>query len=75
MKFEDYLRQHYNLGEKSVKDYVGRLNGLLTRGIYKGELHLTSKMEASINREYKENSRKNYLLTIKYYIEFLEKKG
>lgn len=37
MTFEDYLRQYRNLGEKSIKDYIGRLNGLFLRGIYKGE--------------------------------------
>ena len=37
MEFEDYLRKNYHLGDKSVKDYISRWNGILNKGLYNGE--------------------------------------
>lgn len=69
MKFEDFLRQRYHLGEKSVKDYVGRWNSILNKGIYNGETKLTPSLIAAVDREYPDDS--HYCLTLKRYIEYL----
>ena len=68
MKFEDYLRKNYNLGDKSVKDYISRWNGILNKGLYNGETELTPSLIASVDRAYPEDS--HYRLTLKRYIEF-----
>lgn len=36
MEFRGFLIREYKLSEKLARDYEGRLNGLLNRGIYKG---------------------------------------
>ncbi|WP_249594327.1 hypothetical protein [Peribacillus frigoritolerans] len=68
MEFEDYLRQKYHLGDKSVKDYAGRWNGILNKGLYNGETELTPSLIAAVDSEYPEDS--HYRLTLKRYIEF-----
>ena len=68
MNFEDYLRKNYNLGDKSVKDYISRWNGILNKGLYNGEIELTPSLIASVDRAYPEDS--HYRLTLKGYIEF-----
>ncbi|WP_332632552.1 hypothetical protein [Halalkalibacter flavus] len=72
MEFKDFLMQEYKLGEKSARDYVTRFNGIVDRGIYKGESKVTPSMEAAIEKEF-EKSRGHYILTLKRYIEFREK--
>jgi hypothetical protein len=68
MEFENYLRQKYHLGDKSVKDYIGRWNGILNKGLYNGETELTPSLVATVDREYPEDS--HYRLVLKRYIEF-----
>lgn len=74
MEFKDFLMKEYRIGEKSAHDYVGRLNGIKSRGIYKGENEFISTMKVAIEKEFP-NSRGHYLLTLERYIEFLQKKG
>lgn len=62
----------YSIGESSANDYVGRLNGILEKGIYKGENELTPVMEAAIIKEYP-NSKGHYLLALKRFIEFQQR--
>lgn len=71
MKFEDFLRQQYHLGEKSVMDYVGRWNGILNKGLYNEETELTPSLIAAVDREYPNDS--HYRLTLKRYIEYINK--
>ena len=73
MKFEDFLKQKYHLGEKSVKDYVGRWNSILNKGLYKGETVLTPSLIAAVDKEYRDDS--HYRLTLKRYIEFVNEKN
>jgi len=68
MEFEDYLRKKYHLGDKSVKDYIGRWNGILNKGLYTGETELTPSLIAAVDKEYPDDS--HYRLTLKRYIEF-----
>jgi len=72
MEFKNFLMNEYNLSEKSACDYVGRLNGILNRGIYKGESEVTPIIETAIEKEYKE-SKGHYILALKRYIEFQRK--
>lgn len=37
MEFKDFLMREYHISEGSAEDYVGRLNGILKRGIFKRE--------------------------------------
>ena len=67
MEFEDYLRKNYHLGDKSVKDYISRWNGILNKGLYNGETELTPSLIATVDREYPEDS--HYRLTLKRYID------
>jgi hypothetical protein len=71
MEFEDYLRKNYHLGDKSVKDYISRWNGILNKGLYNGETELTPSLRATVDRDYPEAS--HYRLTLKRYIEFQNK--
>ena len=68
MEFEDFLRQKYHLGDKSVKDYVGRWNGIKNKGFYNGEIELTPTLIETVDREYPDDS--HYRLTLRRYIEF-----
>lgn len=74
MDFKDFLMKEYKLGEKSARDYVSRLNGIVERGIYKGESHMTPGIQAAIEKAF-EKSRGHYLLALKRYIAFQEKYG
>lgn len=69
MEFRDFLIQEYSIGAKSADDYISRFNGIITRGIYKGEHELTSNIKTTIENKFP-NSKKHYLLTIERYIEF-----
>jgi hypothetical protein len=44
MGFKDFLRMNYHLGDKSVKDYIIRWNGILNKGLYNGETELTPSL-------------------------------
>lgn len=72
MEFKDFLVKEYQLGEKSARDYVGRLNGLVERGIYKGERKITPSLKMAIEREFP-NSKNHYRLALERYIEFRNK--
>ncbi|MFL0365222.1 hypothetical protein ACH0BF_19650 [Pseudobacillus sp. 179-B 2D1 NHS] len=69
MTYKDYLMKKYRISESSAKDYEGRLNGLVNRGIYKGENEMTVSLTAAIEKEYP-NSKNHYILAIKRYIDF-----
>ncbi|SFE90669.1 hypothetical protein SAMN05428981_11011 [Bacillus sp. OV194] len=73
MEFKDFLIKEYRIGEKSARDYVGRFNGIVARGIYKGENEITPCMKVAIEREFP-NSKGHYLLTLERFIEFQQKK-
>lgn len=66
--------QEYELGEKSTRDYITRFNGIVDRGIYKGESQLTASMEVAIEKEF-EKSKGHYILALKRYIEFQKKRS
>jgi LysM repeat protein len=72
-EFKDFLMKKYRISESSARDYVGRFNGILARGIYKGENEITPRMEAAVEKEYP-NSKEHYLLTLKRYIEFKQER-
>lgn len=74
MEFKDFLMKKYRIGEKSARDYVGRFNGIVARGIYKGENEITPSMKVTVEREFP-NSKMHYLLTLERYIEFQQKRG
>ncbi|WP_336881506.1 hypothetical protein [Priestia koreensis] len=69
MEFRDFLIKEYGLRESSAKDYVGRLNGIINKGIYKGEDEVTSVLKNVIEREFPK-SKNHYLLTLERYITF-----
>ncbi|WP_335695504.1 vWA domain-containing protein [Sporosarcina ureae] len=69
MQFKEFLKNNYNLSEKSACDYVSRMNGILDRNIFNGEKQITPIMEHSIEREFKK-SKGHYMLALKRYIEF-----
>ncbi|MBN3547977.1 hypothetical protein [Fictibacillus barbaricus] len=69
MEFKDFLIKEYRISEKSARDYVGRLNGIIARGIYQGEKGITPSMNAAIKREFP-NSKGHYLLTLERFIDF-----
>lgn len=73
MKFKDFLMKEHHIGEKSARDYEGRLNWLINRGIYKGESQITNIMRATIAKEFAAKSEAHYLLTIERYIAFQER--
>ncbi|MBO1912330.1 hypothetical protein [Sporosarcina sp. 6E9] len=73
--FKEYLLKEYKMGETSANQYVGRLKGIINRGLYNGECTLTPSLLAALKREYSENSMKNYKPTIERYIKYLEKTG
>lgn len=73
--FKEYLLKEYKMGETSANQYVGRLKGILKRGLYNGERTLTPGILAALEEEYSENSIKNYKPTIERYIDFLNKNG
>ena len=75
MNFKEFLMKEYKIAEDSAKQYEHRLNGIIDRGIYTGESSITPSMLAALKREYKENSIKNYKLTIERYIIFKRKTG
>lgn len=72
-RFIKFLRNEYSLGESSAKDAVGRINGMLNRGIYNGENVFSPKMEAAIIREYPK-SKVDYILALKRFISFQQKR-
>lgn len=69
MEFKDFLIREYQLSEKSARDYEGRLNGLINRGIYKGETQITPSLRATIAKEFAK-SEGHYILTLERYIYF-----
>jgi len=69
MEFNDYLMQEYRLSAKSASDYVGRFNGIVAKGIYNGESHITPSIEAAIEKEYGK-SKGHYILTLKRFLHF-----
>ncbi|MGF3106083.1 hypothetical protein [Rossellomorea sp. DUT-2] len=73
MEFKKFLMNEYKLGEKSARDYVGRFNGLVNKGIYNGESVVTPSIETAIEKEYK-GSKGHYMLALKRYIEFQSEK-
>lgn len=73
--FKEYLLKEYKMGETSANQYVGRLKGIINRGLYNGESTLTPSLLAALKREYSENSMKNYKPTIERYIDLLKKIG
>ncbi|GGA40690.1 hypothetical protein [Psychrobacillus lasiicapitis] len=72
MDFKDFLMKEYKLGKKSADDYASRFNGILERGIYKGESQITPSMEATIEKEF-EKSSGHYILALRRHIEFQQK--
>ncbi|RKD26047.1 hypothetical protein BEP19_02395 [Ammoniphilus oxalaticus] len=64
----------YKIGESSANDYVGRLNGILNRGIYNEEKEWNPSLKQTIEKEY-ENSKGHYVLTIERYIEYMGREG
>jgi len=74
-KFKGYLLKEYKMDETSANQYVGRLKGILKRGLYNGESTITPSLLAALKREYSENSMKNYKPTMERYIDFLKKSG
>ena len=52
MEFQDFLIKEYKIGEKSARDYVGRFNGIVERGIYNGEGVITPSMRKQIEKEF-----------------------
>lgn len=72
MDFEQFLMKEYQLGESSAKDYVGRLNGILDKGIYNGESSITTSIEAAIEAEYP-HSKNHYKLALKRYLAYRDK--
>lgn len=73
MKFKDFLMQEYRISEKSAEDYVGRFNGIVNRGLYKGENEMTPTLKEAVEKEYP-NSKNNYILALERYIDFQKKK-
>jgi hypothetical protein len=65
--------QKYHLSETSAEDYVGRFNGIVNRGIYKGENEMTTTLETAIEKEFPK-SRNHYILALKRYIIFQKEK-
>ena len=61
--------QEYNISESSAKDYVDRFNGILNRGLYKGEEIITNTLKEAIEKEFP-NSKNHYLLALERYIKF-----
>ncbi|WP_169891096.1 hypothetical protein [Litchfieldia alkalitelluris] len=55
--------KEYKISEKSARDYVGRFNGIIEKGIYKGENLTTTSMRKNIEKEYP-NSISHYLLAL-----------
>lgn len=74
MEFKDFLMKEYKIGKKSARDYVGRFNGIVERGIYNGESVVTPNMSKHIEKEFP-NSANHYRLTLERYIEFIQKNG
>lgn len=72
MNFEHFLIEEYRLGVNSAKDYVGRLNGIINKGIYNGENHITPSMEVAIELEYP-NFKNPYKLALRLYMEYRDK--
>ena len=46
MNFKDFLKLEYRISESSAKDYVGSFNGIVNRGIYKGENEITPSLNS-----------------------------
>lgn len=69
MDFKSFLMEEYNLGEKSARDYEGRLNGIIASGIYNGEREVSPSLIKLIEEKFP-NSFNHYRLTIERYIEF-----
>ncbi|MFD2214972.1 hypothetical protein [Metabacillus endolithicus] len=69
MKFKEFLMQEYNIGEGSAEDYVGRFNGIVNRGLYKGENEVTPMLKAAIEKEFPK-SKNHYLLALQRYFEY-----
>ncbi|HWL13108.1 MAG TPA: DUF1643 domain-containing protein [Ureibacillus sp.] len=69
--FKEFLIQEYTLGEKSAEDYVGRLKGIINKGLYNNE-DFTPALKASIRENYP-NSKNHYVLALERYIEFQKK--
>lgn len=74
MEYNDFLMKKYKIGVKSARDYVGRFNGIVEKGIYNGESVITQGMRIHIEKEFP-NSKNHYRLTLERYIEFNKKNG
>lgn len=72
MSFKDFLMQEYGISESSAKDYVGRFNGIVNKGLYKGESMITPILKAAIEKEFP-NSKNHYILALERYIDFQKK--
>lgn len=66
--FKEFLVTHYQLSEKSAKDYIFRLKGIINRGLYKLENEMTPNLKARIEKEFS-NSKTHYILAVERYIE------
>lgn len=73
MGFGDFLRKNYPVGDKSVKDYLGRLNGILSKGIYNGETELSPSLIESVDKAYRGDA--HYRTTLERYIAFQNKRA
>lgn len=51
------------------RDYVGRFNGIVEKGIYKGETILTPRLRKEIEKEFP-NSKNHYILACERYVEY-----
>jgi hypothetical protein len=74
VEFKDFLMNEYKIGEKSARDYVGRFNGIVEKGIYNGESIITPSTRLHIEKEFP-NSKNHYLLALERFIEFKKKNG
>ncbi|WP_306010431.1 hypothetical protein [Bacillus sp. MMSF_3328] len=71
MEFKEFLIHKYNIGDKSAKDYVGRFNGIVNKGIYRGEKEITPALIKAVEKEFP-NSKNHYRLALERYIEYLK---
>lgn len=72
MQFKEFLLSHYPLNEGSADDYVGRINGILEKGLYNGEKEMPPLLKATVEREFP-RSKNHYVLTLKRYIDYQNK--
>lgn len=73
MEFKEFLMKEYLISKKSAQDYVGRFNGIIAKGLYKGESEISTQMKETIEDAFPD-SKAHYVLALERYIEFQNKK-